>query len=441
MAVKFDRFALKFDRWSGLQQRLRAWSSDWSVPIDPEKVERLRQIVLPRCQSLYANLAARRSNWRAVLEQDAAALRGGVRQMFGSIDFGAAAQRLAVAGVGAVCLFAVAATAVSQFAHRDEDLVSPERSRADALMRHLSEAEIRHAREMAVERHNSADAQRKYAAELAAIERQRGLADAQRAAELAAVEKQRSQAAAQHAAELAALERQRSLAVAQYGAELGAVRRQMAENESKHVRALAVAQRQLAELRDQAAKTDRDLAAANQALNQANETLEQVNLALNQANATIADFKAQQTQRRLSYEEKRALIAALRFHLGHKVRVVATFGDDDAKTYAEDLAQVLDAAGWKLDTKEPIIFRRWDRSPVGVEVTLNEADARAGRLSAGMGALINAVRKLGLADGNTVFMNSDVPSGEVELRVGRRLRGDAAPALRAGPGPGATPVQ
>ena len=38
----------------------------------------------------------------------------------------------------------------------------------------------------------------------------------------------------------------------------------------------------------------------------------------------------------------------------------------------------------------------------------------------GVGALINIVRKLKLIDGNTVFMNAEVPAGQVQLKVGKK---------------------
>ena len=62
------------------------------------------------------------------------------------------------------------------------------------------------------------------------------------------------------------------------------------------------------------------------------------------------------------------------------------------------------------------------KDPVGIEVTLNESDARAGRISVGIGALINAVRKLGLVYDNTVYMNREVPSGQALVKVGKKLR-------------------
>ena len=73
-------------------------------------------------------------------------------------------------------------------------------------------------------------------------------------------------------------------------------------------------------------------------------------------------------------------------------------------------------------------YRHWDRDPVGVEITLNEADGRAGRVNVAIGALINVVRKLGLTDGNTIYMNGEVPTGEAldqdrqEAAAVKRLR-------------------
>ena len=193
---------------------------------------------------------------------------------------------------------------------------------------------------------------------------------------------------------------------AKHALALAAERQRAAEADVKHAIDLAEARRQLVMLRDQVAQTSLHLADKSQELAKANVALD--------------EFKKQQAQRRLSYDEKRALIAALRPYRGHKIAIAAIYGDDDAKAYAEDLVQAFEAAGWALDAAG-ITFQRWNRTPVGVEVTLNEADARAGRVSAGTGAPINAVRRMGLVDGNAVFMNPDVPACEVQLRVGHRL--------------------
>ena len=66
--------------------------------------------------------------------------------------------------------------------------------------------------------------------------------------------------------------------------------------------------------------------------------------------------------------------------------------------------------------------QQFPRDPIGVEVTLNEEDARGGKIPAALGALINATRQLGLVYDNTIYMGSDVPSGQALLKVGKKLR-------------------
>jgi hypothetical protein len=124
------------------------------------------------------------------------------------------------------------------------------------------------------------------------------------------------------------------------------------------------------------------------------------------------------THRRLSIEEKYAMIDALRPFAGQKVTIAAIEGDEDGRSYAADFAEVFEAAGWE---HPEIAYRRWDRDPVGVEITLNEADGRAGRVNVAVGALINITRKLSLTDGNTIYMNGEVPAGQVQLKIGKKL--------------------
>jgi hypothetical protein len=135
----------------------------------------------------------------------------------------------------------------------------------------------------------------------------------------------------------------------------------------------------------------------------------------------LAAFQRKELQKRLSEQEKKLLIEALAPFPGQKVTIAARLGDEDGKALAEDLVAVFDAARWIHDGNGGISVQRWDRDPVGVEITLNEADARAGRISSGIGALINAVRKLGLSYDNTIYMNRQVPSGRALVKVGRKL--------------------
>jgi hypothetical protein len=138
--------------------------------------------------------------------------------------------------------------------------------------------------------------------------------------------------------------------------------------------------------------------------------------------AEIAELQKLQAQKRLSEEQRRFLIEALRPFSGQKVAVASILGDEESKVLSQDLVSVFDAAGWDHDGDTGVFAQQFPRDPIGVEVTLNENDARAGNIPAGIGALINATRQLGLVYDNTVYMGSDVPSGQALLKVGKKLR-------------------
>ena len=143
---------------------------------------------------------------------------------------------------------------------------------------------------------------------------------------------------------------------------------------------------------------------------------------LNDAEAKMAGLEKLQAQKRLSDDQRRFLIEALRPFAGQKIQIAAVLGDDDSKALMQDLVSVFDAAGWDHDGDAGLFIREFPRDPVGVEVTLNESDARSGNISGGIGALINVTRQLGLVYDNTIFMGNEVPSGQALLKVGKKLR-------------------
>lgn len=201
--------------------------------------------------------------------------------------------------------------------------------------------------------------------------------------------------------------------------DMDALRGELAQARAAKEQADAGRGRDVAALRDELARSK---AAAEQA--DAGHIREIAALRAQLANAEqqIKNLTAQLANRRLTDAEKQTLIAALKPFPGQKVSVASISGDDDGKRYAEDFVAVLDAVGWDHGGEAGVTTQTWDRDPIGIEVTLNEADGRAGRIPAGVGALINAVRTLGLVADNSVFMNADIPSGEVQIRVGRKLR-------------------
>jgi hypothetical protein len=193
-------------------------------------------------------------------------------------------------------------------------------------------------------------------------------------------------------------------------AELTDVRRKLSETENQ----LTEAQRKLSESESRVAEAQRRPPAAD-------NQLAELQRKLSDAESQLAELKHKQAQKRLSDDERKSLIDALAPFAGQKVAVAFRLGDEDGKVLAEDFVAVFKAANWNYGGETGLSVQRWDRDPVGVEIALNEADARAGRIPNGIGALINAVRKLRLTYDNTIYMSRDVPAGQAVVKVGRKL--------------------
>jgi hypothetical protein len=136
----------------------------------------------------------------------------------------------------------------------------------------------------------------------------------------------------------------------------------------------------------------------------------------------LAALERTQTQKHLSLEQKRFLIEALRPFAGQKVSIASIRGDDDGLQLAQEFVSVFESAGWDHHGEAGVSTQDWPRDPVGIEVVLNEDDARADHIPPGVAGLINVVRQLGLVYDNTVYMDNEVPAGQALLKVGKKLR-------------------
>jgi len=136
----------------------------------------------------------------------------------------------------------------------------------------------------------------------------------------------------------------------------------------------------------------------------------------------LAALERTQTEKHLSPEQKRFLIETLRPFAGQKVSIASIRGDDEGLMLAQEFVSVFEAAGWDHHGEDGVSTQDWPRDPVGIEVVLNEKDARSDQIPPGLAGLINVVRQLGLVYDNTVYMDNDVPEGQALLKVGKKLR-------------------
>jgi hypothetical protein len=141
-----------------------------------------------------------------------------------------------------------------------------------------------------------------------------------------------------------------------------------------------------------------------------------------EAENKLAALEQKQSQKHLSQEQQRFLIEALRPFPGQKVSIASIRGDDEGEKIAQEFVSVFEAAGWDHHGEAGVTTQEWPRDPVGVEVVLNENDARGDKIPPGVAGLINAVRKLGLVYDSTIYMDNEVPEGQALVKIGKKLR-------------------
>lgn len=130
--------------------------------------------------------------------------------------------------------------------------------------------------------------------------------------------------------------------------------------------------------------------------------------------ATSVDIRT--TDRHLTAEQRRILVDALKPFAGTKIDVAIQMGDRESLAFASELVSALRDAGWDPGAASGINQAIYSGAPsYGIQVTVNENDARSGHLPRGFEALVRVLVSLGLTNGP--FMNPGVASGRIELRA------------------------
>jgi hypothetical protein len=368
-----------------------------------------------------------------------------------------------IAILGIATLLAIA-YAASQYGHRKVELAAIAHAAelakvqydVDALRRALAERDARIVNALALRttlredrvRHLAEVAELRRELERAQVRRATALAEGETEARLVAeidtLRRGHEQAAARHAGDVAELRQRLQQAETRRATAVESLRLELKQTEARAAQSSEAEARLLGEIdtlrrgHDQTtARHAGEVTELRQRLQQAESrriaTVESLRWEVKQAEARAAgeierlseqlarserQLAALQATRRLSQDEKHALIDALSPYAGQRVTISAIAGDEDGKAYAQDFVEVFEAAGWQHPA---VSYRSFDRDPVGVEITLNEADGRAGRINASVGALINIARRLSLTDGNTIYLNAEVPSGQVQVKIGKKL--------------------
>jgi F0F1-type ATP synthase membrane subunit b/b' len=162
------------------------------------------------------------------------------------------------------------------------------------------------------------------------------------------------------------------------------------------------------------------LAAAQTGLQQAQQDAAAARQQASTAQQDAAQAKASTAQRVLSNAQKQALVASLSQFGGQKVTIASVMGDGDGDRYKRDFLEVLRAAKWNFnegtDVSQAVIMP----TPSGVQVTINQEDAKNGNVLKSAYEFMHALHKLGITKHETMFVNPQVPSGVVNLIIGTK---------------------
>lgn len=123
--------------------------------------------------------------------------------------------------------------------------------------------------------------------------------------------------------------------------------------------------------------------------------------------------------RHLTPAQKELIVARVSPFSGHKISINVPLGNSEAKSYGMDFVAVFRKAQWTGVEQGGVSQSvAGGNDPVGIQVTVNEADAKAGKVPPDAVTLLNTLAELGLVEGKTMFVNPQIISGETELRIG-----------------------
>ena len=138
-----------------------------------------------------------------------------------------------------------------------------------------------------------------------------------------------------------------------------------------------------------------------------------------QQNAFRLQLAAAQ-KRHLTELQRRTLVAALTEFTGQSVRFRTVEGDAESQAYLDEFVSVITSANWTFDANSDVLIGAMDPPPRGVQITMNDSEAREGRIPDAIKAFVAALHMLGITQGNTIYTSVEVPPGTIDVVVGPR---------------------
>jgi hypothetical protein len=122
--------------------------------------------------------------------------------------------------------------------------------------------------------------------------------------------------------------------------------------------------------------------------------------------------------RGLTEAQKKTIIGLLSPFRGQKFSVVCIAGDPEGKNIAEEIVNVLRAAGWDFP-ESGVGEATYNKEPIGLSLMVNAGQIMTPSVLRPVAMLVKALADAGLMQRNGALADPNTPRDRIEVRIGR----------------------
>jgi hypothetical protein len=126
----------------------------------------------------------------------------------------------------------------------------------------------------------------------------------------------------------------------------------------------------------------------------------------------------ERSPRNLTEAQKKAIIGILSPFRGQKVSVVCIAGDPEGKNLADEIVNVLRAAGWDFP-ESGVGEATYNKEPIGLSLMVNASQIMTPSVLRPVAMLVKALADAGLMQRNGALADPNIPRDRIEVRIGR----------------------
>jgi hypothetical protein len=126
----------------------------------------------------------------------------------------------------------------------------------------------------------------------------------------------------------------------------------------------------------------------------------------------------ERSPRSLTEAQRKAIIGLLSPFRGQKFSIVRIAGDPEGKNIAEEIVNVLRAAGWDFP-EGGVGEATYNKEPIGLSLMVNAGQITTPSVLRPVAMLVKALADAGLMQRNGALADPNIPRDRIEVRIGR----------------------